>query len=101
MRSKLDKMKQRVQKAREHIDLQIDGTSTSIMADLNMPIIFLTTGPKGNSRVGLAGARDRSQSEKDPGGRPPALLKQTSLISKTSESRKGILKKTKAAIPEE
>ena len=71
------------------------------MADLNMPIIFLTTGSKGNSRVGLAGARDRSQSEKDPGGRPSTLLKQTSLISKTSESRKGILKKTKSAIPED
>jgi hypothetical protein len=69
------------------------------MADLNMPIIFLTT--KGNSKVGLAGARDRSQSEKNPGGRPPALLKQTSLLSKASDSRKGILKKTKASIPEE
>lgn len=73
------------------------------MADLNMPIIFLTTSPQSNSRVGLAAARDRSQSEKDPGGRPnqSTLLKQASMVSKASESRKGILKKTKSVIPEE
>jgi hypothetical protein len=41
MKLKLDKMKQRVSKAREHINLEIGGTSTSMMADLNLPIIFL------------------------------------------------------------
>jgi hypothetical protein len=64
MKLKLDKMKQRVSRAREHIELHIGGTSSSIMADLNMPMIFLSTSPQ--NRVGLAGARDRSQSEKDP-----------------------------------